>query len=254
MAFHAFRIREDDPGRRLRLGVGALSAVVLVGGLLVGASFASATVKPQEHEVEVRFVENVPEEPAPPPPAPAPPPAPPKPVAKPQPGSEPPPPPPPADEVPTAIPTSTPDGDAPPRAKDGVSGGTPGGVAGGTPGGTGTGQVQSPAPPPAPPPPPAATPKAMQLPEDADPPIALEKPNPPYPDEARAQGIEATITVKFVVTESGDVTDVRVLRGHPLFDAAVIEAVRGWKYKPAMFEGKPIRVYRVVKIPFQLRR
>ena len=68
-----------------------------------------------------------------------------------------------------------------------------------------------------------------------------------------AKGIEATVVVKFVVTESGDVTGVTIVRGHPMFDAAVLAAVRSWRYQPAMFEGRPIRVYRVARIPFKLK-
>ena len=77
---------------------------------------------------------------------------------------------------------------------------------------------------------------------------------PAYPDEARKQGVDMVVVVKFVVTESGDVTDVKVLRGNALFDAACIEAVKTWKFKPATYQNKPIRVYRVVKIPFVLRK
>jgi protein TonB len=83
--------------------------------------------------------------------------------------------------------------------------------------------------------------------------VALSNAQPAYPEQARKDGIEATVVVKFVVTESGDVTNVTVVRGHPMFDAVVLATVRGWRYKPAIFEGRPIRVFRVARIPFKLR-
>jgi protein TonB len=65
--------------------------------------------------------------------------------------------------------------------------------------------------------------------------------------------VDATVVVKFVVTESGEVSDVTVVRGHPMFDAAVVSAVRTWRFKPAIYEGRPIRVYRVARFPFKLK-
>jgi protein TonB len=59
--------------------------------------------------------------------------------------------------------------------------------------------------------------------------------------------------VKFVVTETGAVTNIKVLKGHPLFDDVVKAAVATWTFEPAKYEGKPIAVYRVVKIPFRIK-
>jgi protein TonB len=93
------------------------------------------------------------------------------------------------------------------------------------------------------------------LPEDATPPVALEKAMPAYPEEARKQSVEAIIGVSFVVEEDGTTSDVRVVKAysHPLFDDAVIAAAKTWKFKPATLEGKPIRVRRLVRVPFRLR-
>jgi periplasmic protein TonB len=111
------------------------------------------------------------------------------------------------------------------------------------------------APPPvvaAPAPPPRAA-GPVQLPENATPPVALANAQPGYPEEARRASIEAVVVVKFVVTESGEVTGVTIVRGHPMFDAAVLAAVRTWRYRPAIYEGRPIRVYRTAKLPFKLK-
>ena len=69
------------------------------------------------------------------------------------------------------------------------------------------------------------------------------------------QSVEAIIGVSFVVEEDGTTSDVRVVKAysHPLFDDAVIAAAKTWKFKPATLEGKPIRVRRLVRVPFRLR-
>lgn len=255
MQFSAWQKREGDPGRQKRLAVGYLSGLAILAALLAaGVAFGSAKKVDKEEEVDVKFVakeEAKPEPPPPPPPPPppakakvAPAPAPPKATAE------------PIAPPPTAVPTEKPPEADPAQAKPsvkmdetgtakgsvhGVVGGSGTGKGSGPPGSTGTGEG-------------APAPKgAVQLPEDATPPKAIAKTMPAYPDEARAQGIEAVVVVKFIVTEQGDVTDARIIKGHPLFDAIVLEAVKTWKFEPANVDGKPIAVFRVVKIPFRIK-
>jgi len=109
------------------------------------------------------------------------------------------------------------------------------------------------APPPPPPPPPPKRVGPVSLPENATPPSPISNPPPPYPAEARSEGIQATVVVKFVVTENGEVTNVTIVRGHPMFDAVVLATVRTWRFSPAMVDGKPISVYRSVRIPFKIK-
>jgi len=44
--------------------------------------------------------------------------------------------------------------------------------------------------------------------------------------------------VKFVVGDSGQVEDVKIVKGHPLFDEVVLAAVRGWTFEPATARGQ----------------
>jgi outer membrane biosynthesis protein TonB len=36
------------------------------------------------------------------------------------------------------------------------------------------------------------------------------------------------------------VTQVKIISGHPLLREAALTAVRGWTFKPAMINGKPV--------------
>jgi protein TonB len=94
---------------------------------------------------------------------------------------------------------------------------------------------------------------AIELPEDADPPMP-NKANvpPPYPELARASGKTDTVILKVVILASGKVGDVQVMRGEDPFASAAVEAVKKWQYEPAKFKGQPITVYRIIKIPFKL--
>ncbi|MCG3172598.1 MAG: hypothetical protein GMKNLPBB_00752 [Myxococcota bacterium] len=115
--------------------------------------------------------------------------------------------------------------------------------------------VPAPAAPPAPPPPPV--PKRsdpINLPEDADPPEPdSSNEMPAYPEEARSSGLEDMVILKIVVTEKGGVGSVQVLKGKEPFVGVAVAAVKKWKFTPAMVDGEPAAVFRVIKLPFRLR-
>jgi len=93
----------------------------------------------------------------------------------------------------------------------------------------------------------------MQVAEVSTQPVPRSKSMPAYPEDARKQGIEAVVVVKFVVTEDGRVEDARIVKGHPLFDDAVLASVRDWTFEPATLDGQAVRMVRMVKIPFRLK-
>ena len=241
--------RGDDGRAKRLLGSYAAAAVLVAALLAVGIAFGGQIKKQVfEQEVEVKFVpppEPVKAQPSPP----VPPPPPPKAAFK---GS-----PPPLgakqDAPPTDIPKDAPREGDPNKATAEVpfGEGDPNGVVGGT--GRGGGTVPAPTEAPTPAPPPAPPPPPLQVAEVSTPPVPLAKAMPAYPEDARKQGIEALVVVKFVVGEDGTVSDVRVVKGHPLFDEIVVAAVRTWTFTPATLEGRPVRMARLVKIPFRLK-
>lgn len=190
-------------------------------------------------------------------------------LAKPEPEPEPPPPPPPAElrphkpnpgprlqkiETPTTI---SDDKVQEKEVKPSTGGGDPYEKGGGD--GTGTGEktvVEAPVAPPPPPPPPKIVkegPRAVGE-TDTPPEIIGAAPIPEMPAEAKAAGIEGTVIVKFVVTESGAVTDVRVLKGPPELHAVCIAAVKAMRFKPGHSEDGVARAFtRIKKFKFQLR-
>jgi protein TonB len=97
--------------------------------------------------------------------------------------------------------------------------------------------------------------KPVPVPENGTPPEAIQKLVPPeYPAEAKAAGLEGTVVVRYVVTEKGEVTDVRALKGPPELFAICVAAVKAMRFKPALDgDGKPLMVVRYMKFPFRLR-
>jgi len=93
----------------------------------------------------------------------------------------------------------------------------------------------------------------MNLPEEATPPV--ESPanrRPEYPESARAAGVEGLVILKIVVTESGRVGNIQVMKGEQPFVEAAIAAVKTYTFQPAVLAGRPIAVFRIIKVPFRL--
>jgi predicted Ser/Thr protein kinase len=65
----------------------------------------------------------------------------------------------------------------------------------------------------------------------------------PYPEwgPRLPKGKRVSITASYVVTEHGDVTDIRVEEGGGVLEAVLLEMSR-WKYRPGMKNGVPVKV------------
>ena len=73
---------------------------------------------------------------------------------------------------------------------------------------------------------------------------------PAYPPDALANRVAGAVILQVTVNEGGDVSDVKVLRGHPLLDEAAVEAVRQWRYEPTLLNGAPVPVMATVTLMF----
>jgi protein TonB len=79
----------------------------------------------------------------------------------------------------------------------------------------------------------------------------LHKVPPKYPVEARARGAQGTIVLKTVVDKDGKVANLRLVEGNAALSAAAIEAVKQWRYRPYVRDGKAQPFQTVVIVDFQ---
>ena len=65
---------------------------------------------------------------------------------------------------------------------------------------------------------------------------------PIYPVKAAMQGIEGYVILRFDITPAGSVSGVRVVEAQPpkIFNANSVKALRQWKYRPKIEDGKPV--------------
>jgi len=85
--------------------------------------------------------------------------------------------------------------------------------------------------------------------------MVVTKGNLEYPPAAVAEGSEGTVTLKVLVSEVGTVAEVTVVQSSHdrRLDAAAVEFVRGWRYKPAVQDGKPRSVNTRAAVTFELK-
>jgi TonB family protein len=72
------------------------------------------------------------------------------------------------------------------------------------------------------------------------------------PQEARAARIQGVVKLQVRISKEGNVMEATVLSGQPLLVPSALEAVKRYRYKPLMIEGKPYEVLTTVEIPFRL--
>ena len=80
---------------------------------------------------------------------------------------------------------------------------------------------------------------------------------PKYPDLARRAGLQGTVILLIVVGADGAVGEIEVVRSPDQrwgFDLEAIEAVKQWRYHPALLNGRPVSVYAQVMVEFALSR
>ena len=83
-------------------------------------------------------------------------------------------------------------------------------------------------------------------------PKKLKNVDPVYPDIAKQARVQGVVILECTISPQGKVTDVKVLRGIPLLDAAAIEAVKQWVYTPTLLNGVPVPVIMTVTVNFKL--
>ncbi|HPQ40550.1 MAG TPA: energy transducer TonB, partial [bacterium] len=87
-------------------------------------------------------------------------------------------------------------------------------------------------------------------------PEVLNKVTPEMPRAARQMGVEGNIMLKALVSETGEVLDVTVLRANEQLEKsgcvkAAQDAVLEWTFKPATHKGVPVKTHVSLMIPFR---
>lgn len=115
----------------------------------------------------------------------------------------------------------------------GERGGVVGGIPGGQPGGTGTGP--------------------LRVGGNVKPPVAVLRVDPIYTEVARRARVEGIVIIEAVIDRQGNVTEAHVLKPLPFgLDAAALQSVKQWKFRPGTLDGQPVPVYYNLTVNFRI--
>lgn len=146
----------------------------------------------------------------------------------------------------------------------------PMGVVGGIPNTAGSGADHGPgvpggfayptvAAPPPPPPEPVATPapKAATIIRvrqggNVKPAQVIHRVEPKYPQMAIQMRLAGTVELEGVIGVDGRLRELKVIKAHPLFARAALEAVSQWVYEPTTLNGDPVEVIAPILVTFRL--
>jgi TonB family protein len=76
--------------------------------------------------------------------------------------------------------------------------------------------------------------------------------DPQYPAMARVAHIQGEVRIYAVIGTDGKLSELRPLRGHPILVQASLDAVRQWRYVPAMCPDGPVATETEIKMKFHM--
>ena len=80
---------------------------------------------------------------------------------------------------------------------------------------------------------------------------AIRKVEPPYSRMAIQVGAKGAVVVEVTIDERGNCVSARALSGHPLLRDVSVRAALGWKWKPTILNGVPVKVIGTITFNFQ---
>jgi len=85
-------------------------------------------------------------------------------------------------------------------------------------------------------------------------PSIIFKVQPQLTQEARKAHFQGTVLIAVIINADGTVRDPRVVKAVGLgLDEAAVEAVKQWKFKPGMKDGRPVPVYAQIEVTFRAK-
>jgi protein TonB len=77
---------------------------------------------------------------------------------------------------------------------------------------------------------------------------------PAYPPLAQQAGVQGHVILNAVISKSGTIEQLTLLRGNPLLVGAAMQAVKQWVYKPTLLNDVPVEVETQIDVNFTLGR
>jgi len=91
----------------------------------------------------------------------------------------------------------------------------------------------------------------VNLPEPVERQFLLQPVDPVYPAAAKASGQRGTVVLQALIGRDGMVQDAKFLQGSLVFARAAIDAVKQYRFKPYILNGRAVSVQTVITLNFK---
>jgi TonB family protein len=99
----------------------------------------------------------------------------------------------------------------------------------------------------------AAASSSHDIPADSSTLEIIKAPTPDYPLEAAEGGMQGQVRITLHIAETGDVEGTEIVSGNPVLAKAAERAMKKWKFKPFIRNGKAIKVNATVPYDFAFK-
>jgi TonB family protein len=91
------------------------------------------------------------------------------------------------------------------------------------------------------------------LPGGATAPVLVRRVDPVYPEMAKRLRLSGEVTLRLVVEADGTTGRIDVVSGGKAgLGEAAADAIRKWVYRPALVDGRPVAVWKIVRVRFSI--
>jgi TonB family protein len=80
----------------------------------------------------------------------------------------------------------------------------------------------------------------------------INRVQPNYPDKARHERLQGTVTLHALIAEDGSIKNLYVLKGYCSLAEASLAAVKQWRYTPTLLDGQPVEVDTTIQVIFSM--
>jgi TonB family protein len=95
--------------------------------------------------------------------------------------------------------------------------------------------------------------RVYKMDDGISPPSLIFKVEPQYTEAARDAKLMGTVHLTVRIEKDGSPQNITVVEGLPMgLDEKAVEAIKQWKFKPGMKDGRPVRVLANIEVNFRL--
>lgn len=98
---------------------------------------------------------------------------------------------------------------------------------------------------------PASSLETFSLPEETSQTLLIHKVDPDYPSQALQQHLEGPVVLQAWVAKDGTIRDLKLVKGYFILARAAFDAVKQWRFKPFVQDGRVVEFQTTVTLNFK---